>query len=205
MLKSSNDIAENPVDPRDMKFARCVCFLQSNVFLPEFGIHVSYLNEKQFSSCYKEILTQMGCINQNDIERVQDEVKEELQRRIKLPDETFKRSIYIKENYQRKHPDIYQLQEDFLHPNLISVRNKYHSKADLVNGFGNHLVMHDKEVYSFPLFRADFCEKFCEELNHFQRSSMPRGKPNSMNNYGVIKHFYIIGYLTNENNSGFIK
>ena len=74
-----------------------------------------------------------------------------------------------------------------------------------MNGFGNHLVMHDKEVYSFPLFRADFCEKFCEELNHFQRSSMPRGKPNSMNNYGVIKHFYIIGYLTNENNSGFIK
>ena len=57
-----------------MSFARCICFLQSNVFLPKFGIHVSYLNDSQFLKCYKNILSNMGCKDTRDLKRVQEEV-----------------------------------------------------------------------------------------------------------------------------------
>jgi len=41
-------------------------------------------------------------------------------------------------------------------------------------------------IYSFPMFRADFCQKFVEELDQFEASGLPVRRPNSMNNYGVI-------------------
>lgn len=40
-------------------------------------------------------------------------------------------------------------------------------------------------VYSFPVFRVEFCNLLLQELDHFEESNMPKGRPNSMNNYGV--------------------
>ena len=40
-------------------------------------------------------------------------------------------------------------------------------------------------VYSFPLFTPAFCERFLEELEHFEQSEVPKGRPNTMNNTGV--------------------
>ena len=41
------------------------------------------------------------------------------------------------------------------------------------------------EVYSFPFFTEQFCEQFTSELDHIESSPVPKGQPNSMNNYGV--------------------
>ncbi len=41
------------------------------------------------------------------------------------------------------------------------------------------------DVYSFPLFSSEFCTKFMAEMNHFNEIPMPKGRPNSMNKYGV--------------------
>eukprot|EP00854_Cymbomonas_tetramitiformis_P003010 gene3010-3827_t len=41
-------------------------------------------------------------------------------------------------------------------------------------------------VYSFPLFREDFCAMFLEEMDNFYASGLPVRRPNSMNNYGII-------------------
>ena len=38
------------------------------------------------------------------------------------------------------------------------------------------------EVYSFPFF-TEFCERFTAQLDHIY--PVPKGQPNSMNNYGV--------------------
>lgn len=40
-------------------------------------------------------------------------------------------------------------------------------------------------VYRFPMFEKSFCEELLEELEHFERSSAPKGRPNTMNHYGV--------------------
>ena len=35
------------------------------------------------------------------------------------------------------------------------------------------------------MFTAPFCQALLEELEHFEQSDMPKGRPNTMNNYGV--------------------
>ena len=42
-------------------FARCKCFLKSNVFLKSFGLHVAFNNEQQFIASYGATLKEMGC------------------------------------------------------------------------------------------------------------------------------------------------
>ena len=44
---------------------------------------------------------------------------------------------------------------------------------------------HMPGVYSFPLFREDFCDRLLEEIFHFYESGLPARRPNSMNNYGA--------------------
>ena len=40
-------------------------------------------------------------------------------------------------------------------------------------------------VYSFPVFTDQFCKRFLEELENFEKSDVPKGRPNTMNNTGV--------------------
>lgn len=42
-----------------------------------------------------------------------------------------------------------------------------------------------ERVYRFPLFEKSFCDELLEELEHFEQSSAPKGRPNTMNHYGV--------------------
>ena len=42
------------------------------------------------------------------------------------------------------------------------------------------------KVYSFPMFSQNFCCTLLEELRSFEKSGLPRTRPNSMNNYGLI-------------------
>lgn len=45
--------------------------------------------------------------------------------------------------------------------------------------------MTDKRIYRLPVFTQEFCQAFVEELENFEQSDMPKGRPNTMNNYGV--------------------
>ena len=48
-------------------------------------------------------------------------------------------------------------------------------------------------VYRFPVFEKSFCEELVEELEHFEQSSAPKGRPNTMNHYGVIQEVLLAG------------
>jgi len=43
-----------------------------------------------------------------------------------------------------------------------------------------------ENIYSIPMFTDEFCDLFCDELDHFQTLGLPAARPNSMNNYGLI-------------------
>lgn len=47
------------------------------------------------------------------------------------------------------------------------------------------LPAEEKRIYRLPVFTAPFCQALLEELEHFEQSDMPKGRPNTMNNYGV--------------------
>lgn len=50
----------------------------------------------------------------------------------------------------------------------------------------SHVSVLAPRVYRFPVFEKRFCEELVEELDHFEYSSAPKGRPNTMNHYGVI-------------------
>lgn len=41
-------------------------------------------------------------------------------------------------------------------------------------------------VYRLPVFQTRFCEELLEELENFERSAAPKGRPNTMNHYGIL-------------------
>jgi hypothetical protein len=41
-------------------------------------------------------------------------------------------------------------------------------------------------IYTFDIFTNEFCEILVNEIENFESSSLPRRRPNTMNNYGVI-------------------
>ena len=41
-------------------------------------------------------------------------------------------------------------------------------------------------IFSLPLFTPAFCALLLEETEHFEKSDLPRGRPNTMNNYGLM-------------------
>lgn len=43
----------------------------------------------------------------------------------------------------------------------------------------------EQRIYRLPVFTPPFCQALLEELEHFEQSDMPKGRPNTMNNYGV--------------------
>ena len=40
-------------------------------------------------------------------------------------------------------------------------------------------------MFRLAVFTRTFCQELVEELEHFERSPAPKGRPNTMNNYGV--------------------
>lgn len=57
-------------------------------------------------------------------------------------------------------------------------------------------------VFSFPVFTLSFCQQFMEELDHFEQSDIPKGRPNTMNNSGVsitCDLIFVTLYLSEDN------
>ncbi|XP_054568764.1 2-oxoglutarate and iron-dependent oxygenase domain-containing protein 2 isoform X2 [Eptesicus fuscus] len=50
------------------------------------------------------------------------------------------------------------------------------------------LPAEEKRIYRLPVFTAPFCQALLEELEHFEQSDMPKGRPNTMNTSGVLLH-----------------
>ena len=52
-----------------------------------------------------------------------------------------------------------------------------------------------KNVYAFQVFTPEFCEEFIEEIDHFENTELPKGRPNTMNNYGVCRSVFTISVI----------
>jgi len=88
----------------------------------------------------------------------------------------------------RKHPDLFDaeagLREEWLSPTLVQALKKAQAGAD--RPFDSILKEEAPRIYSFELFKPNFCEMFLEELDNYYASGLPIRRPNSMNNYGII-------------------
>ena len=77
-------------------------------------------------------------------------------------------------------PRAWELREEFLHADFVSlVRRARAGESVTLDALADG-------VYPLPVFSESFCARLCEEVAHFDASALPRGRPNSMNNAGVL-------------------
>ncbi|KAL7986667.1 hypothetical protein Chor_012950 [Crotalus horridus] len=175
------------------RFLACACFLTDNLFVERYGLHLRYQGDpEQLRREYGPVLRQRGCRSEEDFAAVLREiellqVEKEVQRRKELDHQSRERKAIISQNYRPKHPQLYILQESFFNPEFLeTVKYCKSPNADL-QGLLRHVEsLSDKRIYRLPIFTKEFCEAFVEELEHFEQSELPKGRPNSMNNYGVL-------------------
>ncbi|KAG9487668.1 hypothetical protein GDO78_007462 [Eleutherodactylus coqui] len=63
---------------------------------------------------------------------------------------------------------------------------KYINNHEVIYPLWFFLFFLGKRIYCFPVFVPEFCRDFLEELENFEKSLLEKGRPNTMNNYGVL-------------------
>lgn len=166
-------------------FYRCSCFATDNIYLKEYGLHVSYTGKEKFWADYGPALHRCGIDTDEQKRAVIQKVESEILRRQQELKKAKSRREIIKKKYVPKHPEVYSLNEDNLHPaflKLVEATKRHPEKA--VQGMT--VLSCEKRLYSFPVFKEEFCKKLIEELENFDKSDMPKERPNTMNQYGVL-------------------
>ncbi|XP_053136114.1 2-oxoglutarate and iron-dependent oxygenase domain-containing protein 2 isoform X2 [Hemicordylus capensis] len=151
-------------------FLACACFFTDNLFVPRYGLHVRYWGDRE------------------QLRRDYGPVEKEVRRRKELGRQSRERKNTISQSYRSKHPQLYALQDSFLAPVFLEAVKYCASKGADLQGLLRHVesISAEKRIYRLPVFTEEFCQAFIEELENFEQSEMPKGRPNSMNNYGVL-------------------
>lgn len=88
-------------------------------------------------------------------------------------------------------------QDEFLHPDVLDLLHYVKEKSIDKAALGIPYRTHGVDVFSFPIFSLEFCNRLVSEIDHLNETSMPKGRPNSMNNYGVGEISTQINYFNN--------
>ncbi|KAA8592091.1 hypothetical protein FQN60_017546 [Etheostoma spectabile] len=166
------------------QFYICNCFTTDNIFLEDYKIHVRFLSEQQFRQDYETLLMRLGCVTD---QQFGDVFNKEVDRRRRLGVTSAERAAAIKDTYRPLHPHVYHLQESYLAPKFKQIV-EYCRSSDISEEGLRDLLQKEAapRVYRFPVFEKSFCEELLEELEHFEQSSAPKGRPNTMNHYGIL-------------------
>ncbi|XP_068937616.1 2-oxoglutarate and iron-dependent oxygenase domain-containing protein 2 isoform X2 [Petaurus breviceps papuanus] len=119
-----------------------------------------------------------------------EKLEKEVQRRKQLVQEASERKATIAKNYIPLQPQVYGLQEGFLVPEFLAAVQYCVSPGATLPGLLQHIMTlsDEKMIYRLPVFTQEFCGMLLQELEHFEQSDMPKGRPNTMNNQGVLLH-----------------
>ncbi|KAM3936889.1 2-oxoglutarate and iron-dependent oxygenase domain-containing protein 2 [Leptodactylus fuscus] len=165
----------------------CACFYTDNIFLEEYQLHVRFTDVQQFTRDYERALQNRGCHGAEKFAHVLEMVRKELQRRMMLAEESKRRKAEISIHYKPLHPEVYILQESIFTEEFLEAVHYCESPSASLEGLLNHLhSIPGKRIYCFPVFVPQFCSDFIEELENFEKSQLEKGRPNTMNNYGVL-------------------
>ncbi|KAM3611845.1 uncharacterized protein V6R79_024867 [Siganus canaliculatus] len=167
-------------------FYLCNCFTTDNIFLEDYKLHVRYVSEQQFRQDYGALLRSHGCVTEEQFEDVLNKISQEVDRRRRLGVTSAQRAAAIKEVYRPLHPHVYHLQESYLAPKFKQIVEYCKRRDPSEDGLSDLLEEEAARVYRFPVFEKSFCEELVEELQHFEQSSAPKGRPNTMNHYGIL-------------------
>lgn len=146
------------------------------------------LGEAGHARC-PQVLRGRGCVDAEDFRQLLAELQQEVERRRRQAQESAVRKALISSRYQPARPDVYNLlQEASLAPEFLAAVRYSASPGANLEGLLQRLdtVSEGKRIYRVPVLAAPFCRALLQELEHFEQSDLPKGRPNSMNNYGVL-------------------
>lgn len=93
----------------------------------------------------------------------------------------------MKGSYKKLHPSFYTLQANYFKPEFLQAVTYAKSPHASAQGLAEFLQEEAAaNVFSLPVFTREFCGKFMEELEHFQSTDFPKGRPNTMNRGGLL-------------------
>ncbi|XP_030227434.1 2-oxoglutarate and iron-dependent oxygenase domain-containing protein 2 [Gadus morhua] len=168
-------------------FYTCRCYLTDNIFLEDYRLHVRYVTEQQFRADHQQVLRSRGCLTDEHFDEVLQKIAKEVERRQSLNIESAERTAAIQQVYRPLHPHIYHLQESFLAPEFLQIVAYCRSSGANQQGLLGMLQSEAApRVFRLAVFTRTFCQELVEELEHFERSPAPKGRPNTMNNYGML-------------------
>ncbi|XP_056148003.1 2-oxoglutarate and iron-dependent oxygenase domain-containing protein 2 [Lampris incognitus] len=168
-------------------FYSCSCFTTDNIFLKEYKLHVWFVSEHQFRLDYQEVLRGLGCTTDLQFDDVLQKIAQEVDRRRSLGVKSAERAAVIRGTYQPLHPHVYHIRESFLASEFKQIVNYCRSSEASEEALLRLLQSEAApRVYRFAVFTKKFCDQLIEEFEHFEQSSAPKGRPNTMNNYGVL-------------------
>ena len=73
-----------------------------------------------------------------------------------------------------------------LDSNNITALLSYNNARKVAQAWKTHVAEQSAGIFTFDLFTRSFCDSFVEELALYESSALPRRRPNTMNNYGLI-------------------
>ncbi|XP_028621788.1 2-oxoglutarate and iron-dependent oxygenase domain-containing protein 2 isoform X1 [Grammomys surdaster] len=173
------------------RFCRCACFCSQNLYVARYGLHLRFRDEQQLRRDYGPLLRSRGCVTSKDFQQLLQELEQEVGRRRRLGQESAARKALIACSYHPARPEVYSsLQDAALAPEFLAAAEYSASPGADLDGLLQRLetVSEEKRIYRVPVFSAKFCQTLLEELEHFEQSDMPKGRPNTMNNHGVLMY-----------------
>ncbi|XP_074642508.1 2-oxoglutarate and iron-dependent oxygenase domain-containing protein 2-like [Tubulanus polymorphus] len=161
----------------------CKCFYSNNIFVHYLKRHVQYLNDEEFSNQ----MSKERSLKDEEIESVLTEIHDEVKRRKSLGFQSVERRKLIKAQYKPLHPHLYNIQESFFRREFVDLVDYCKSESATKSGILSRVEQTSApRVFSLPVFTREFCKQLIEELSHFEKSDFPKGRPNTMNRYGVL-------------------
>ena len=167
-------------DPRIAHGIDCACYFSTNFYVrsPVEG-HFTFVNEDIFSREYASLLEEL---TEPDHKALVANLETEAERRRSQAPIAAQRKARIVAEYTPLHPQLWTLEEAWLHPEFIRLVQG----ARRADGMWRPPPAIAQGVYVLPVFSTRFCELLCEELDAFGRSGLPCGRPNSMNRLGTL-------------------
>lgn len=170
-------------------FYRCKCFLTDNIFLSKIRRHINFYSKDQFLKDYSQVLDNATDGQADDLsEELLADIEKEIRRRKTIDSSFIDRRVKIAASYKPLHPHLYTLQDYYFDPEFLKIVSRCRDQNTKLEDIKKIIddVHPGQQVYSFPVFTPTVCQQLLEEIIHFQQSDLPKGRPNTMHNYGVL-------------------
>lgn len=169
-----------------VRFYKCGCFTTDNIFLEDYKLHVRFTSEQQFRQDYEQLLRGLGCVTQQQFDDVLGQISQEVERRQRLDVTSAERTAAVRQVYRPLHPHLYRLKESFLAPQFRQLVDFCRGSEVSEEALKTLMEEEAERVYRLPVFERSFCAELLEELEHFEQSDAPKGRPNTMNHFGIL-------------------